>query len=94
MSQNTGVDPKAGGSAQNAGPQRKLSTKGESLYKVLTLEKGASAEEVKKKYRLVVPCHNYWLPVISPQSDFITLILPQSEGYAVGQDSSGGSRIV
>uniref|UniRef100_A0A4W5PDM7 DnaJ (Hsp40) homolog, subfamily C, member 5 gamma a n=1 Tax=Hucho hucho TaxID=62062 RepID=A0A4W5PDM7_9TELE len=33
------------------GPQRKMSTTGESLYKVLGLEKGASAEDVKRAYR-------------------------------------------
>nr|CAB3239074.1 dnaJ homolog subfamily C member 5 [Phallusia mammillata] len=33
------------------GPQRKLSTKGESLYLTLELEKGATPEEIKKKYR-------------------------------------------
>ncbi|KAL0969808.1 hypothetical protein UPYG_G00232560 [Umbra pygmaea] len=32
-------------------PQRKMSTAGESLYKILGLEKGASAEEIKKAYR-------------------------------------------
>lgn len=32
-------------------PQRKMSTSGESVYKVLGLEKGASAEEIKKAYR-------------------------------------------
>ena len=45
------IGPKPIGDAENAGTQRKLSTKGESLYLVLSLEKGASAEEVKKKYR-------------------------------------------
>nr|XP_002125325.1 dnaJ homolog subfamily C member 5 isoform X1 [Ciona intestinalis] len=34
-----------------AGVQRKLSRKGESLYHVLDLEKGASPDEIKKKYR-------------------------------------------
>lgn len=34
-------------------PQRKLSTAGDSLYKVLGLEKGASAEDIKKAYRCV-----------------------------------------
>lgn len=32
-------------------PQRKLSTAGDSLYKVLGLEKGASADDIKKAYR-------------------------------------------
>uniref|UniRef100_A0A1A8MIF4 DnaJ (Hsp40) homolog, subfamily C, member 5 gamma a n=1 Tax=Nothobranchius pienaari TaxID=704102 RepID=A0A1A8MIF4_9TELE len=32
-------------------PQRKMSTSGESVYKVLGLEKGASTEEIKKAYR-------------------------------------------
>uniref|UniRef100_A0A3Q2P9H4 Uncharacterized protein n=1 Tax=Fundulus heteroclitus TaxID=8078 RepID=A0A3Q2P9H4_FUNHE len=32
----------------SARPQRKMSTSGESVYKVLGLEKGASAEEIKK----------------------------------------------
>lgn len=32
-------------------PQRKMSTAGESVYKVLGLEKGASAEDIKKAYR-------------------------------------------
>ncbi|XP_058472039.1 dnaJ homolog subfamily C member 5-like isoform X2 [Solea solea] len=32
-------------------PQRKMSTAGESLYKVLGLQKGASPEEIKKAYR-------------------------------------------
>ncbi|XP_077366612.1 dnaJ (Hsp40) homolog, subfamily C, member 5 gamma a isoform X2 [Festucalex cinctus] len=31
--------------------QRKMSTAGESVYKVLGLEKGASAEDIKKAYR-------------------------------------------
>ncbi|XP_049614053.1 dnaJ (Hsp40) homolog, subfamily C, member 5 gamma a isoform X2 [Syngnathus scovelli] len=31
--------------------QRKMSTVGESVYKVLGLEKGASAEDIKKAYR-------------------------------------------
>ncbi|XP_015228284.1 PREDICTED: dnaJ homolog subfamily C member 5G isoform X2 [Cyprinodon variegatus] len=35
----------------SARPQRKMSTSGESVYKVLGLEKGASAEEIKKAYR-------------------------------------------
>ncbi|XP_041716456.2 dnaJ homolog subfamily C member 5 isoform X1 [Coregonus clupeaformis] len=33
------------------GPQRKMSTTGESLYKVLGLEKGASADDIKRAYR-------------------------------------------
>lgn len=32
-------------------PQRKMSTAGDSLYKVLGLEKGASADDIKKAYR-------------------------------------------
>ncbi|KAG9347564.1 hypothetical protein JZ751_005132 [Albula glossodonta] len=32
-------------------PQRKMSTTGDSLYKVLGLEKGASAEDIKRAYR-------------------------------------------
>ncbi|XP_030630619.1 dnaJ (Hsp40) homolog, subfamily C, member 5 gamma b [Chanos chanos] len=32
-------------------PQRKMSTSGESLYQILGVEKGASAEEIKKAYR-------------------------------------------
>ncbi|KAE8286533.1 DnaJ-like protein subfamily C member 5 [Larimichthys crocea] len=32
-------------------PQRKMSTAGESVYKVLGLEKGASPEDIKKAYR-------------------------------------------
>lgn len=32
-------------------PQRKTSAAGESLYKVLGLEKGATAEDIKKAYR-------------------------------------------
>lgn len=35
-------------------PQRKLSTAGDSLYKVLGLEKGASPEDIKKAYRCVL----------------------------------------
>lgn len=34
-------------------PQRKLSRAGDSLYKALGLEKGASAEDIKKAYRCV-----------------------------------------
>ncbi|XP_016393058.1 dnaJ homolog subfamily C member 5-like isoform X3 [Sinocyclocheilus rhinocerous] len=32
-------------------PQRKMSTTGDSLYKVLGLEKGATAEDIKRAYR-------------------------------------------
>ncbi|MCJ8736778.1 hypothetical protein PDJAM_G00016220 [Pangasius djambal] len=32
-------------------PQRKLSTSGDSLYKTLGLQKGASSEDIKKAYR-------------------------------------------
>ena len=32
-------------------PARKMSTAGDSLYKVLGLEKGATAEDIKKAYR-------------------------------------------
>ncbi|XP_076128105.1 dnaJ (Hsp40) homolog, subfamily C, member 5 gamma a [Alosa pseudoharengus] len=35
----------------NRPPQRKLSTSGDSLYKVLGLEKGASADDIKRAYR-------------------------------------------
>lgn len=35
--------------------QRTLSTAGESLYKTLELEKGASSEEIKKAYRYMLP---------------------------------------
>ncbi|CAL9691875.1 unnamed protein product [Knipowitschia caucasica] len=35
----------------NARPQRKMSTAGESVYRVLGLEKGATAEDIKKAYR-------------------------------------------
>lgn len=34
-----------------ARPQRKMSTSGESVYKVLGLQKGATAEDIKKAYR-------------------------------------------
>lgn len=34
--------------------QRKLSTAGQSLYVTLGLEKGASAEDLKKAYRCVI----------------------------------------
>ncbi|XP_063727650.1 dnaJ homolog subfamily C member 5-like [Symsagittifera roscoffensis] len=42
-----------GKDAQEAsgGLQRKLSTKGEGLYRMLNVEKGASNEEIKKSYR-------------------------------------------
>ena len=45
------VGPKPDGNVHGANAQRKLSTKGISLYHTLDLEKGASAEDVKKKYR-------------------------------------------
>ncbi|KTF90298.1 hypothetical protein cypCar_00008589 [Cyprinus carpio] len=32
-------------------PQRKMSTTGDTLYKVLGLEKGATAEDIKRAYR-------------------------------------------
>jgi DnaJ family protein C protein 5 len=32
-------------------PQRKMSTAGDSLYKILGLQKGATADEIKKAYR-------------------------------------------
>ncbi|XP_028250787.1 dnaJ (Hsp40) homolog, subfamily C, member 5 gamma b isoform X3 [Parambassis ranga] len=38
--------------------QRKLSTTGDSLYTVLGLEKGASAEEIKKAYRKLALRHH------------------------------------
>ena len=49
------VDPKPDGDTKNAGngTQRRLSRKGESLYQILDLKKGATAEEVKKKYRCI-----------------------------------------
>ncbi|XP_028858127.1 dnaJ (Hsp40) homolog, subfamily C, member 5 gamma a isoform X1 [Denticeps clupeoides] len=37
--------------AQPNRPQRKMSTTGETLYKVLGLEKGASSEDIKRAYR-------------------------------------------
>ncbi|XP_067406628.1 dnaJ homolog subfamily C member 5G isoform X1 [Emydura macquarii macquarii] len=37
--------------ADHSRPQRKMSRAGESLYRVLGLEKGASSEEIKKAYR-------------------------------------------
>ncbi|XP_042356415.1 dnaJ (Hsp40) homolog, subfamily C, member 5 gamma b isoform X2 [Plectropomus leopardus] len=39
-------------------PQRKMSTAGDSLYKVLGLEKGASSEEIKKAYRKLALRHH------------------------------------
>ncbi|KAM3871175.1 dnaJ (Hsp40) homolog, subfamily C, member 5 gamma b [Diretmus argenteus] len=39
-------------------PQRKMSTAGDSLYKVLGLEKGATAEEIKKAYRKLALRHH------------------------------------
>ncbi|XP_026161489.1 dnaJ (Hsp40) homolog, subfamily C, member 5 gamma b isoform X3 [Mastacembelus armatus] len=39
-------------------PQRKMSTAGDSLYKVLGLEKGASAEDIKKAYRKLALRHH------------------------------------
>ncbi|XP_026195269.1 dnaJ (Hsp40) homolog, subfamily C, member 5 gamma b isoform X2 [Anabas testudineus] len=39
-------------------PQRKMSTAGVSLYKVLDLEKGASPEEIKKAYRKLALRHH------------------------------------
>nr|XP_057912024.1 dnaJ homolog subfamily C member 5-like [Doryrhamphus excisus] len=39
-------------------PQRKMSTAGDSLYKVLGLQKGASAEEIKKAYRKLALRHH------------------------------------
>lgn len=39
-------------------PQRKLSTAGDSLYKVLGLEKGASPDEIKKAYRKLALRHH------------------------------------
>lgn len=39
-------------------PQRKMSTAGDSLYKVLGLEKGASQEEIKKAYRKLALRHH------------------------------------
>ncbi|XP_076013505.1 dnaJ homolog subfamily C member 5-like isoform X1 [Genypterus blacodes] len=38
--------------------QRKMSTTGESLYKVLGLEKGASPEEIKRAYRKLALRHH------------------------------------
>uniref|UniRef100_A0A674A7J4 DnaJ (Hsp40) homolog, subfamily C, member 5 gamma b n=1 Tax=Salmo trutta TaxID=8032 RepID=A0A674A7J4_SALTR len=42
----------------NQRPQRKMSTAGDSLYKVLGLEKGASQEEIKKAYRKLALRHH------------------------------------
>ncbi|XP_028294550.1 dnaJ homolog subfamily C member 5B-like isoform X2 [Gouania willdenowi] len=39
-------------------PQRKMSTAGESLYKVLGLEKGASPDEIKRAYRKLALRHH------------------------------------
>ncbi|KAM7403508.1 hypothetical protein PAMA_004121 [Pampus argenteus] len=39
-------------------PQRKMSTAGDSLYKVLGLEKGASQEEIKRAYRKLALRHH------------------------------------
>ncbi|XP_035467421.1 dnaJ homolog subfamily C member 5 isoform X3 [Scophthalmus maximus] len=39
-------------------PQRKMSTAGDSLYKVLGLEKGASQEDIKKAYRKLALRHH------------------------------------
>ncbi|XP_078133154.1 dnaJ (Hsp40) homolog, subfamily C, member 5 gamma b isoform X2 [Sander vitreus] len=39
-------------------PQRKMSTAGDSLYKLLGLEKGASPEEIKKAYRKLALRHH------------------------------------
>uniref|UniRef100_H3DPS2 DnaJ (Hsp40) homolog, subfamily C, member 5 gamma b n=1 Tax=Tetraodon nigroviridis TaxID=99883 RepID=H3DPS2_TETNG len=39
-------------------PQRRLSTAGDSLYKVLGLEKGASPDEIKKAYRKLALRHH------------------------------------
>ncbi|XP_047466361.1 dnaJ (Hsp40) homolog, subfamily C, member 5 gamma b isoform X2 [Mugil cephalus] len=39
-------------------PQRKMSTAGDSLYKVLGLEKGASPDEVKRAYRKLALKHH------------------------------------
>lgn len=37
--------------ANRRGAQRKMSAAGESLYRVLGLEKGATAADIKKAYR-------------------------------------------
>ena len=47
------VGPQANSSTENSSKQRTVTTIGESLYHVLDLEKGATPEEVKKKYRFV-----------------------------------------
>ncbi|XP_039642570.1 dnaJ (Hsp40) homolog, subfamily C, member 5 gamma b isoform X2 [Perca fluviatilis] len=39
-------------------PQRKMSTAGDSLYKLMGLEKGASPEEIKKAYRKLALRHH------------------------------------
>ncbi|KAM9355632.1 dnaJ (Hsp40) homolog, subfamily C, member 5 gamma b isoform 2-T2 [Pholidichthys leucotaenia] len=39
-------------------PQRQMSTAGDSLYKVLGLEKGASPEEIKRAYRKLALRHH------------------------------------
>lgn len=39
-------------------PQRKMSTAGDSLYKVLGLQKGATPEEIKKAYRKLALRHH------------------------------------
>ncbi|XP_061599865.1 dnaJ (Hsp40) homolog, subfamily C, member 5 gamma b isoform X2 [Cololabis saira] len=39
-------------------PQRKMSTAGDSLYKVLGLEKGASPDEIKRAYRKLALRHH------------------------------------
>ncbi|KAJ0008589.1 hypothetical protein NQD34_016004 [Periophthalmus magnuspinnatus] len=39
-------------------PQRKMSTAGDSLYKVLGLEKGATQDEIKKAYRKLALRHH------------------------------------
>ncbi|XP_077395295.1 dnaJ (Hsp40) homolog, subfamily C, member 5 gamma b isoform X2 [Festucalex cinctus] len=39
-------------------PQRKMSTAGDSLYKILGLQKGASPEEIKKAYRKLALRHH------------------------------------
>lgn len=47
-----------------AEPQRKMSTAGESLYKALGLEKGASPEEIKKAYRYTPEARNVGFMVL------------------------------
>ncbi|CAL8288776.1 dnaJ (Hsp40) homolog, subfamily C, member 5 gamma b isoform X1 [Gadus morhua] len=39
-------------------PQRKMSTAGDSLYKILGLQKGATADEIKKAYRKLALRHH------------------------------------